>query len=60
MNVINPSRNMYKKKKCFDLQNEFVLNKLYIMANLCEVGLRDFTIKNAVDVVCTSRLNFAY
>jgi len=48
------------QQKCFDLQNEFVLNKLYIMANLCEVGLRDFTVKNAIDVVCTSRLNFEY
>jgi len=47
-------------KKCFDLQNEFVLNKLYIMANLCEVGLRDFTVNNAVDVVCKNRLEFEY
>ncbi|CAF1604477.1 unnamed protein product [Didymodactylos carnosus] len=48
------------QQKCFDLQNEFVLNKLYIMANLCEAGLRDFTIKNAINVVCTSRLHFEY
>jgi len=46
--------------KCFDLQNEFVLNKLYIMANLCEVGLRDFTVNNAIDVVCKNRLEFEY
>jgi len=46
--------------KCFDLQNEFVLNKLYIMANLCEIGLYDFTIKQAVDQVCRERLNFNY
>ncbi|UJR14720.1 hypothetical protein I4U23_001713 [Adineta vaga] len=36
-------------EKCFDLQNEFVLNKLYIIANLCEIGLFDLTIHQAVD-----------
>jgi len=46
--------------KCFDLQNEFVLNKLYIMANICEVGLRDFTVNNAVDIVCKNRMEFEY
>jgi len=48
------------QEKCFDLQNEFVLNKLYIMANLCEVGLYDFTINQAVDQVCHDRLHFDY
>ena len=47
-------------RKCFDIQNEFVLNKLWIVANLCEVGLADFTIKNAVNDVCQSRQNFEY
>ncbi|CAM4771692.1 unnamed protein product [Rotaria magnacalcarata] len=47
-------------EKCFDLQNEFVLNKLYIMANLCEIGLRDFTTKQAVDEICNERLHFDY
>jgi len=35
----------YIHKKCFDLQNEFVLNKLWMVANLCEIGLQDFMIK---------------
>lgn len=39
-------------EKCFDLPNEYVLNKLWIVANLCEIGLQDFTINNAVDAVC--------
>jgi legumain len=39
-------------EKCFDIQNEYVLNKLWIVANLCEVGLQDFTINNAIDNVC--------
>ncbi|CAF0776472.1 unnamed protein product [Rotaria sordida] len=47
-------------KKCFNLQNEFVLNKLYIMANLCEIGLFDFTINQAVNQVCKNRLHFNY
>jgi len=49
-------------EKCFDIQNEYVLNKLYIIANLCEVGLQDFTINNAVDAVCNElgRQNFNY
>jgi len=46
--------------KCFDLQNEYVLNKLYIVANLCQVGLQDFTINQAVDQVCKTRLHFDY
>ncbi|CAF5024985.1 unnamed protein product [Rotaria magnacalcarata] len=48
------------QEKCFDLQNELVLNKLYIMANLCEIGLYDFTINQAVDQVCQARLRFDY
>lgn len=48
------------QEKCFDLPNEFVLNKLYIMANLCEIGLYDFTINQAVDKVCQERLDFVY
>jgi len=48
------------QEKCFDLPNEFVLNKLYIMANLCEIGLYDFTINKAVDEVCRERLHFNY
>ncbi|UJR32014.1 hypothetical protein I4U23_019484 [Adineta vaga] len=48
------------QEKCFDLPNEFVLNKLYIMANLCEIGLFDFTIKQAIDQVCQERLDFVY
>jgi len=49
-------------EKCFDIQNEYVLNKLWIVANLCEVGLEDFTINNAIDVVCDTleRQNFDY
>jgi len=42
-------------EKCFDIQNEYVLNKLWIVANLCEIGLRDITINNAVDEVCGTR-----
>jgi legumain len=48
------------QEKCFDLPNEMVLNKLYIMANLCEIGLFDFTINQAVDQVCQERLHFDY
>jgi len=48
------------QQKCFDLQNELVLHKLYIMANLCEIGLADFTINQAVDMVCKERLHFDY
>lgn len=48
------------QEKCFDLQNELVLNKLYIMANLCEIGLPDFTINQAIDQVCRERLHFDY
>ncbi|CAF0956317.1 unnamed protein product [Adineta steineri] len=48
------------QEKCFDLPNEYVLNKLYIMANLCEIGLYDFTINQAVDQVCQERLHFDY
>ncbi|CAF4014288.1 unnamed protein product [Rotaria magnacalcarata] len=47
-------------EKCFDLQNEFVLNKLYIMANLCEIGLLDITINQAIDEVCNHRIYFDY
>ena len=48
--------------KCFDIQNEYVLHQLYIVANLCEIGLKDFTINNAVDAVCDAigRQNFEY
>jgi legumain len=48
------------QEKCFDLQNELVLNKLFIMANLCEIGLYDFTINQAVDQTCHQRLHFTY
>jgi len=48
------------QEKCFDLPNEFVLNRLYIMANLCEIGLYDATINQAVDQVCQERLHFDY
>jgi len=48
------------QEKCFDLPNEFVLNKLYVMANLCEIGLYDYTINQAVDEVCQERLQFDY
>ncbi|CAF2755961.1 unnamed protein product [Rotaria sp. Silwood2] len=49
-------------EKCFDIQNEYVLNKLWIVANLCEVGLRDFTVNNAVNDVCNTlgRQKFEY
>jgi hypothetical protein len=30
------------------------------MANLCEVGLRDYMINQAVDEVCQERLSFDY
>jgi legumain len=46
--------------KCFDLQYEYVLNKLFIVANLCQIGLQDFTINQAVDQVCKTRLHFDY
>ncbi|CAF0818705.1 unnamed protein product [Adineta ricciae] len=45
-------------EKCFDLQNEFVLNQLYIMANLCEIGLFDSTIHRAVDQFHFDRKNY--
>jgi len=48
------------QEKCFDLQNELVLNKLYIMANLCQIGLYDFTINQSIDQVCNERLHFDY
>ncbi|CAF1591800.1 unnamed protein product [Rotaria sp. Silwood1] len=41
----------YIQEKCFDLQNEFVLNKLYIMVNLCEIGLDDLIINQAIDQI---------
>jgi len=49
-------------EKCFDIQNEYVLNKLWIVANLCQIGLQDFTIKHAVDDVCNAlgRQKFEY
>jgi len=49
-------------EKCFDIQNEYALHKLWIVANLCEIGLRDFTINNAVDDVCNGlgRQDFDY
>jgi len=47
-------------EKCFDLQNEYVLNKLWIVANLCQIGLYDFTINQAIDQVCHTRLHFDY
>jgi len=50
----------YIQEKCFDLPNEYVLKKLYIMANLCEIGLYDFTINKAVEQVCQERLEFDY
>jgi len=48
------------QEKCFDLPNEYVLNKLYIMANLCESGLKESTINQAIDEVCLERLHFDY
>jgi hypothetical protein len=30
------------------------------MANLCEIGLFDFTINQAVDEVCRERMEFNY
>ncbi|CAF2030821.1 unnamed protein product [Rotaria magnacalcarata] len=49
-------------EKCFDIQNEYVLNKLWIVANLCQIGLQDFIIKNAVNAVCEplGRQTFEY
>jgi len=49
-------------EKCFDIQNEYALNRLFIVANLCQVGIQDFTINNAVDAVCNElgRQNFDY
>ncbi len=44
----------------FKIQNEFVLNKLYIMANLCEIRLYDSIINQAVDQVCKQRIHFDY
>jgi len=48
------------QQKCFDLPNEFVLNKLNVMANLCEIGLFDYTINQAIDEVCPQWLHFDY
>jgi len=48
------------QEKCFDLPNEYVLNNLYIMANLCEVVPNENIINQAVDAVCQERLAFAY
>jgi legumain len=48
------------QEKCFDLPNEYVLNNLYIMANLCEVVLDENIINQAVDSVCRERLSFNY
>jgi len=45
-------------EKCFDITNDYALNKLYIIGNLCQVGLPEFTIKRAVDEVCQERLSF--
>jgi legumain len=50
----------YIHQKCFDLQNEFVLNKLWMMVNLCEIHLNDFVIKHAIDQACSQRLHFDY
>ncbi|CAF2713586.1 unnamed protein product [Rotaria sp. Silwood2] len=50
----------YIQEQCFDLQNELVLNKLYIMVNLCEIGLDNFTINQAIDQVCHERIQFDY
>ncbi|CAF1382220.1 unnamed protein product [Adineta steineri] len=49
-------------EKCFDIQNEYALNKLWIVANLCEIGLQSFTINHAIDNVCDAlgRQNFQY
>ncbi|UJR09213.1 hypothetical protein I4U23_013461 [Adineta vaga] len=49
-------------EKCFDIQNEYVLNKLWIVANLCQIGLHSFTINHAVDDVCgvLGRQKFEY
>lgn len=47
-------------EKCFDLQNEYVLNQLYIMANLCEIGLSESIISRSIDAVCKQRLDFKY
>jgi hypothetical protein len=30
------------------------------MANLCEIGLYDFKIKQSIDQVCNERLHFDY
>lgn len=48
------------QEKCFDITNEYVLNKLWIVSNLCEVGLQSFTINNAIDSICNAlgRQNF--
>jgi len=56
------SATQHLHEKCFDLQNEYVLNKLWIVANLCEVGIQDFTIKNAINDVCNEigRQDFDY
>jgi len=47
-------------QNCFDITNDYALNKLYIMGNLCQVGLPEFTIKQAVNEVCQERLSFDY
>ncbi|CAF4085333.1 unnamed protein product [Adineta steineri] len=54
------NHNILKKYYNTLLRNEFVLHKLYIMANLCEIGLFDFTIHQAIDQVCNERLHFDY
>jgi len=48
------------QQKCFDITNDYALNKLFIMGNLCQIGLPEYTIKQAVDEVCQERLSFDY
>jgi hypothetical protein len=42
---------------CCFFQNEFVLSKLYILVNLCEMILNDESIRRAIDHVCYERID---
>ena len=54
----SPSNRKGKKRILF--QNEMVLNQLFVVANLCQIGSTPSQIHRAIDRVCTARLEFAY
>ena len=43
------------KSNCFRLSNnDWALRRLYVLANLCEMGYREKSITHAIDKQCTS------